>query len=217
MVPSLELSIVVWSRYIALKLFWRIWKNDAKKGPPFHTFLQLFCNNFKTLVLSYNLPHFLPIFKKTDENPDIRSILFQCNKELHKKFAPILIVCQRWNHSQKTKTSIIFDLDVILTCGFFLKSHFLNLHGTAFLFFIFLNERSIETSFLMTQLKCTVVHYPNLNSGSVNKPFLNYRPLNMLFRFFRFLIYVYFNKAFVKNSTLLYLLLIQISKIHFRM
>ena len=79
---------------------------------------------------------------------------------------------------------------------------FLNLHGNAFPFFIFLNERSIETSFLMTQLKCTVVHYPNLNSSSVNKPFLNYGPLNMLFRFFRFLIYVYFNKAFVKNSTL---------------
>ena len=51
----------------------------------------------------------------------------------------------------------------------------------------------------MMHLKCAVVHYANLNSSSINKPFLNYGPLNMLFRFFRFLIYVYFNEAFVKK------------------
>ena len=46
------------------------------------------------------------------------------------------------------------------------------------------------------QLKCGVVHYANLNSSSINKPFLNYGLLNMLFCFFRFLIYVYFNISF---------------------
>ena len=52
----------------------------------------------------------------------------------------------------------------------------------------------------MIHLKCTFVHYSNLNSSSINKPFLNYGPLNMLFLFFfRFLIYVYFNEAFVKK------------------
>ena len=40
----------------------------------------------------------------------------------HKKFAPIIIVCQRWRHSEKTETSLAFYLDAILTCGFF-KSH----------------------------------------------------------------------------------------------
>ena len=51
----------------------------------------------------------------------------------------------------------------------------------------------------MIHLKCTVVHYANLNSSSKNKPFLNYGPLNILFCFFLFLIYVYFNKDFVKK------------------
>ena len=51
----------------------------------------------------------------------------------------------------------------------------------------------------MMQLKCTVLHYANLNSSSINKSFLKYESLNMLFRFFRFLIYIYFNEAFFKN------------------
>ena len=50
-----------------------------------------------------------------------------------------------------------------------------------FVSLFFLNERNITTSFLTTQLKCTVVHYANLNSSFKNKPFINYVPLNMLF------------------------------------
>ena len=82
----------------------------------------------------------------------------------------------------------------------FLKTKFLfsictDMHfGSLF----FLNERNMTTSLLMIHLKCTVVHYTNLNWSSKNKPFLNYGSLNMLFRFFRFLNYVYFNEAFVK-------------------
>ena len=60
----------------------------------------------------------------------------------------------------------------------------------SFLYF-FQNERKIRTSFLVIHLKCTVVHYANLNSSSKNKPFLNYGSLNMLFRFFfRFLMFI---------------------------
>ena len=69
---------------------------------------------------------------------------------------------------------------------------------TLFLDF-FHNERNITASLLVIHLKCTVAHYANLNSSSKNKPFLNYGSLNMLFRFFRFLIYVYFNETFVKK------------------
>ena len=69
MVPSLELSIVVWLRYVALKLLWRIWESDIKEAPPFHTFLHIFYKTFKILVLSYNLSHFVPIFKKIEEKP----------------------------------------------------------------------------------------------------------------------------------------------------
>ena len=96
MVPSLKLSIVIWLWYIALKLLWRI---------IFFILYQFLRRSTK------NLPAY----------PDVRSLLFLCNKKWHKKFAPILIVCQRWRHSQKTQTGITFDLDVILTCGFFLK------------------------------------------------------------------------------------------------
>ena len=67
MVQSLELSIVFWLRYIALKFLWRIWESDVKEGPPFHTFLHIFYKTFTILL---------------------------CNKQLHKKFAPILIVAE---------------------------------------------------------------------------------------------------------------------------
>ena len=43
------------------------------------------------------------------------------------------------------------------------------------------------------------MYYANLNSSSISKLFLNYELLNMLFSFFQFLIYVYFNESFVKN------------------
>ena len=54
-------------KYIALKLLQRIWENDVKEGPLFHTFPQIFYKNFKILVLSYNISHFVPIFKKIDK------------------------------------------------------------------------------------------------------------------------------------------------------
>ena len=93
-----------------------------QRGVPVSTPPSKYCTKIKVLVLSYisfctNLQTY---WQKTC--PDIRSPLFLCNKELHKKFAPILIVCQRWSHGEKTKPGITFDLDVILTCGFF-KSH----------------------------------------------------------------------------------------------
>ena len=62
----------------------------------------------------------------------------------------------------------------------------------------FLNERNITISLLMIHLKCTVVHYANLNSSSINKPYLRAIEYAISF-FFRFLIYNYFNEAFAKN------------------
>ena len=50
---------------------------------------------------------------------DIKSLL--SNKELHKKFVQILIVCQRHVRLKKTKTGITFDLDVILTVFIFFE------------------------------------------------------------------------------------------------
>ena len=35
------------------------------------------------------------------------------------------MVCQRWCDSEKAKTEITYNLDLIVTCGFFKKSFFL--------------------------------------------------------------------------------------------
>ena len=41
------------------------------------------------------------------------------NKELHKKFTPMLIYCQRWCHNEKTKTSVTFNIAWLWLAGFF--------------------------------------------------------------------------------------------------
>ena len=81
----------------------------------------------------------------------------------------------------------------------------------------FLNQKNIATPILIIHLKFTVVHYANLNSSSKNKPFLNYGLLNMLSRYFRFHIYVYFNEVFLKNFMRNCYFLIQIYKIHVKL
>ena len=63
-VTSPELPIVAWSRYIALKLLWRIWETEVKEGLPFHIFLKIFYKNIKMLVLRNNLSHFSRRLKK---------------------------------------------------------------------------------------------------------------------------------------------------------
>ena len=60
-----------------------------------------------------------------------------------------------------------------------------------FVSLICLNERSITTSLLVIDLKCTVVHYANLNSSSINKLFLNYELSNMLFRCFFYFLFLF--------------------------
>ena len=110
------------------------------------------------------------------------------------------------HYCQKSCKGFWGFLGSFTTSQFFLSTHFWqwsgnhfkifwSLHGNAFCFFIFLKERNITTSLLMIHLKCSIVHYANLNSSSIDKPFLNYWPLNMLSRFFRFLVYNYFNEG----------------------
>ena len=63
----------------------------------------------------------------------------------------------------------------------------------------------------MIHLKCTVVHYANLNSSILKLRAVEHAiPLG-------FFIYVYFNEAFVKKLSNNYHFLIQISKIHLKM
>ena len=51
MAGSVEASIIVWSRYITLKLFWRTFKNVVIKGPLFHTSHHAFYKAFVILVI----------------------------------------------------------------------------------------------------------------------------------------------------------------------
>ena len=82
----------------------------------------------------------------------------------------------------------------------------------------FLNERNITTSLLMIHLKYTVVHYANLNSSTINEPYLRSVECAIMFFFdFRFLVYVYFNEAFLKNFMKKLSLFNTNSKIHFKM
>ena len=86
-----------------------------------------------------------------------------------------------------------------------------------FVSLFFLNDRNITTSLLIIQLKFTVVHYTNLNSSSINKPFLNYGLSNMPFCFcFDFLFMFILLKLFSTKCTKQLHFLIQISKIHFK-
>ena len=48
-------------------------------------------------------------------------------------------------------------------------------------------------------LKCIVVGYSNGNESFTGRLFSNYGPLNMLFHFFRYLIYSVFHDTFVKS------------------
>ena len=60
-----------------------------------------------------------------------------------------------------------FDNEMTALLKFFeisTEMHFVSL--------FFLNKRNITTSLLMMHLKCTVVHYANLNSSSINTPYL---------------------------------------------
>ena len=68
-----------------------------------------------------------------------------------------------------------------------------------FVSLFFLNERNITTSLFMIHLKCTAVYYANLNSSSINKPFLNYGSFNMLLHFFFISYLCFFKQGFVKN------------------
>ena len=62
-------------------------------------------------------------------------------------------------HTFDNETTVLLKFFEIST-----EMHFVTL--------IFLNERNITASLLIIQLKCTVVHYANLNASSINKSYL---------------------------------------------
>ena len=80
----------------------------------------------------------------------------------------------------------------------------------------FLNERKIITSLLMIHLKCAVVRYSNLNSRSINKPYLRAVEYDISF-FFDFLFIFIFTRLLQKTLWNNCHFLIQTFKTHFKM
>ena len=56
----------------------------------------------------------------------------------------------------------------------------------------------LKPQFLLILLKCIVVGHSNGNESFTGRVLSNYGPLNMLFHFFRYLIYSVFHETFVK-------------------
>ena len=57
----------------------------------------------------------------------------------------------------------------------------------------------LKPQILLILLKCIFVGYSNVNESFTDRLFSNYGPLNILFHFFRYLIYSVFHKTFVKK------------------
>ena len=87
-------------------------------------------------------------------------------------------------HTFDDETTVLLNFFEIST-----EKHFVSL--------FLLNERNMTTSLLKIHLKCTVVHYANLNSSSIKKHYKWVVEYTILLFFD--LIYVYFNNPFVKN------------------
>ena len=67
----------------------------------------------------------------------------------------------------------------------------------------------------MIHLKCTAVHYGNLNSSAIKQAVFKLRAVEYAISFYRFLIYI--NEAFAKNYIKDYHFIIQVSNINFTM
>ena len=103
MTGIVEVSIVVSSQ--------ELWKKTLYRDPCFKPFTKSF---EKTLSICTSFHNDL---LKTW--PDIRNFVFLLNEKLCRKFGTVLKVCR---HKQNTKTGISLDLDLTLTCGYFLKT-----------------------------------------------------------------------------------------------
>ena len=141
---------------VTLAIFWKICKTTLFRKP---TEVKIGLQTCYFLIFTFSFFQILNDYCQKSYNR-FRVLLGSSTR--HKYF---------WSTQFDKGTATLFNLFKICT-----EMHFVSL--------FFLNERNITTSLLMIHLKCTVVHYANLNSSSINKPFLNYGLLNMLFRFF---------------------------------
>ena len=130
MTGSVEVSIVIWSRYITLKLLWRTLENDVIKGPLLHIVHQPFYKKFVISVFWNKYSPFVPIFIMAE------GILYFYLRKNYAGYLP-----QSWkffkygatNKIQKL-TDITLNLDLILTGSFF-KNLYFTLETFYFIFY----------------------------------------------------------------------------------
>ena len=66
MAESVDISVVVWSCYITLKLFSRTLENDVIKASLFHIFCEIFFKSFVILVFRNTHSPYIPILIMID-------------------------------------------------------------------------------------------------------------------------------------------------------
>ena len=138
------------------------------------------------------------------------------NDYCQKPYGKIFLLCNGFRgFLWSSTTSKIFLIYILSQWIDGLLKNFWNFYGNAFCFFIFLNKRSITTSLLIIHVKCTVAHYANLNSKSINKPYL--RAVEKAFSFFFDFFFMFILTRLWSKIWKNYHFLIQISKIHFKM
>ena len=166
------------------------------KGSEFcSTFWQSNCHNFGYISGKVAKPHFFRNTKRSQNGPS-SMLFFNFCLFPFSKFQMTIVKNLLMDFECFTN---IFDLHIFhketVLLNFFeicTEMHFVSL--------FFLNEWNITTTFLMIHLKCTVVHYSSLNSSSINKPFLDYGPLNLSFLLFFLIFYLHlFQRGFGKK------------------
>ena len=101
------------------------------------------------------------------------------------------------------RSTNIYDLEILdnetTALWFIYLFIFWNLHGGAFYFLNFVKWGKYKASILLILRKCNCVGCSNGNQSFTGRLFSSYGPLNILFHFFRYLIYSVFHNTFVKK------------------
>ena len=120
MAGGVEVSIVVWSRYITLRLFWRTLKNEVIKGPLSHMFHQAFYKTFVNLRFWNKESSFAPIFIMIDW----KHARYK-ESSIPTKWVIMHEICcgseslSKMKLQTKYKIGITLDPDLTLTCSIF--------------------------------------------------------------------------------------------------
>ena len=157
-------------------------------------------HNSKFKIFNFVFLNFRPTFKSVPGSPIchyIHTPIFTIwQVKIYKAKSIFILKTTFWKLPCSTKTVVksAVKSSLLIFFGLCSEMHFVSL--------FFLKKRNITRSLLMKHLKCTVVHYVNLNPSSINTLFSSSRPLNMQLFFkllFMFILMRFFLKALSKK------------------